>query len=263
MELNMKFCNKKGFSLVELLVAVAISGVVSAGIIGFFISQQKANVAQEQVTYTQQNIRAGLGIMSRELRMAGYDPLKTGNMNFSNPSLAVITSDVSQITFRMDLNGNGVSTDAGEEISYLLDTVTDELKRRSNNGGIFNVLAEGIEGLAFAYAYDSNANNALDTDAGGNVIYAIAGPATTDGVGPLNGSVNWFQVNADGSTTDTGTAANATDIRAVRIWLLAKTGTIDRAYTNNNTYIVGTQKIQPNDNLRRRLLDTVVSCRNL
>ncbi|GAG11101.1 unnamed protein product, partial [marine sediment metagenome] len=60
------------------------------------------------------------------------------------------------------------------------------------------------------------------------------------------------------------------DIRAVRIWMLARTGRGDDKFANTRTYTVGSKVITPNtdanlnnDNLRMRLLETTVKCRNM
>ena len=64
----------KGFTLIELLIAVAISGLVAGSIYTVFRSQHDSYVAQEQIVEIQQNIRAAMYMMAREIRMAGYDP---------------------------------------------------------------------------------------------------------------------------------------------------------------------------------------------
>lgn len=257
----MKITTQKGFSLTELMVVVAITGVVSTAIMGFFISQQRSHTGQEQVSFIQQNARAGLGVMSRELRMGGFDPQRSGIMVFQDPGK-------STITFHIDLNEDGDLTfvdpsdgatkdDPGEEIIYSFDAAKFELER---NG---QVMAEGIEKMAFAFAYDSDDNGVLEP---ADNTYAIAG---VDGLGPLNGTVNWHTVIPGLTPTaanDTGILANAADIRAVKIWLLARTEADSQDYTNTKTYIVGTETISPTSaNLHRRhlLLETVVRCRNM
>lgn len=266
----MRHLNQKGFSLVELLIALAISGVVATTVIGFFISQQRSHTSQEQVTFMQQNMRAGLGIMSRELRMAGYNPTNqtTVDLGFSAPGLntTTFTLDFHGLeTDGIDNDGDGTvdeadewlpdgdANDSDEQITYSLNANSELLR----NG---TVMADGIEALAFGYAYDSDTDGELDTDAGGDVIFAIAG---NDGLGPLDDTVNWYRINADGSTTDTGTLANAADIRAVRIWLLATTDVPDSNYSNPDPDIVGSQVIPAGGQRRKRLLDTVVRCRNM
>jgi type IV pilus assembly protein PilW len=53
------------------------------------------------------------------------------------------------------------------------------------------------------------------------------------------------------------------DIRAVRIWMLARTEYEDNSFLNTKTYTVGNKVITPNNNLRMRLLVTNVRCRNI
>ncbi len=61
-----------GVTLVELLVALVISCLLIAAIYRTFIGQQKSYIIQEQVVDMQQNVRASVTVMLRELRMAGF-----------------------------------------------------------------------------------------------------------------------------------------------------------------------------------------------
>ena len=61
-----------GVTLIELLIALAISCVLIAGIYRMFIHQQKSYATQEQVADMQQNVRVAINRMLREIRMAGY-----------------------------------------------------------------------------------------------------------------------------------------------------------------------------------------------
>jgi len=68
---------EKGITLIELLITLAIIGILIAGIYKTFISQQHTYAVQEQVADTQQNVRIAITQMMRELRMAGYGRLDT------------------------------------------------------------------------------------------------------------------------------------------------------------------------------------------
>ena len=64
----------RGFSLVEVLVALAIFGVVMGSIYSLYISQSRSAMTQEEVVTLQKNLRAAVYFMERDLRMAGYNP---------------------------------------------------------------------------------------------------------------------------------------------------------------------------------------------
>ena len=64
--------NRKGMTLIELLVALVVSGILVAGVYRTFVSQQNTFTVQEQVVDMQQNVRLAINRMTRELRMAGY-----------------------------------------------------------------------------------------------------------------------------------------------------------------------------------------------
>jgi len=64
--------NRKGLTLIELLIALVISGILIAAIYKTFVSQQHTYTVQEQVVDMQQNIRIAINQMLREIRMAGF-----------------------------------------------------------------------------------------------------------------------------------------------------------------------------------------------
>ena len=82
--------NQKGFTLVELLVVLALSGIVTAAVYKSFTAQQQVYVAQDQVAGMQQDVRAALEIMIKELRMAGYDPRGTAGAGITAATNSMI-----------------------------------------------------------------------------------------------------------------------------------------------------------------------------
>ena len=219
----------KGFTLVEILIAIAIAGVVMAGIYSAYSSQQRSYIVQEQVAGMQQNLRAAMDLMEREIRMAGYDP--TGGAGAK-----IITADIAELQFRIDVNGDGDFTkpgsppgnDTNEQIRYALKLDADRdgiadgspcgLGRATWGSGLMPV-AENIDALNFVY---------LDKD--GN-------PTTT-----------------------------LEEIRSVQIALVARTGRGDPRYKDTAIYRNQQGAVvlpQQNDNFRRKLLTAQVNCRNL
>jgi len=90
-----KMLSQHGFTLIELLITVAISGILMAGVYTAFMSQQNSYLAQEEVAEVQQNIRSGLDVMVRDIRMAGYDPNRSGiyGITTATANLFVFTLD--------------------------------------------------------------------------------------------------------------------------------------------------------------------------
>lgn len=69
--------SKEGFTLVELLVAIAMFSIVVAGIVSSRISQQNQSITQQQAVDVQQTVRSALSMVVGEIRMAGYNPYGT------------------------------------------------------------------------------------------------------------------------------------------------------------------------------------------
>ncbi len=80
----------KGITLIELLVALVISGLLLAAAYRTFIGQQKTFVLQDQVVDMQQNMRLAINRMMTEIRMAGFGnismvlPVTIGANTFNN-----------------------------------------------------------------------------------------------------------------------------------------------------------------------------------
>ena len=63
--------NEHGLTLIELLIVIVISALLTGGIYATFISQQSSYAIQTGVTDMQQNARAALALMEKDIRMAG------------------------------------------------------------------------------------------------------------------------------------------------------------------------------------------------
>lgn len=145
---------KSGFTLVELLVAMAVTLIVVAALTSVFIVQNKYFTRQSEIVEMQQDVRAGLQIMMSELVMTGYDPSRASNSG-------LVVADANTIQFTQDLNGNGDISDPHEDIAYTYDATDQQLERNNQP------LAENIQALSFRYfdADDVELPPPLDTAA--------------------------------------------------------------------------------------------------
>jgi Tfp pilus assembly protein PilW len=61
-----------GFTVIELLIAIALGLVILAGLFRTFKVQHDSYIIQDQVSSMQQNLRAAMYLITRDLQMAGY-----------------------------------------------------------------------------------------------------------------------------------------------------------------------------------------------
>jgi type IV pilus assembly protein PilW len=76
--------DRDGFTLVELLIALALTLVIVSSLATTFIFQQESYDVQQQINEMNQNARAALDIMSRDIMMTGYGIVKSNYSNLSS-----------------------------------------------------------------------------------------------------------------------------------------------------------------------------------
>lgn len=161
--------NSKGFTFIELLVAVAISSFVLLLVTQVFISGNKMNTIQENVASVQQDIKAAMDIMSTDIMMAGLDPTGSatgagfadnGNDDDNDDT------DSNSIALKYDYNGDG-SCDIDR--CYYYDSVKQCLKIRNGTALPQPLTADNtISTVNFSYTL---ADGSIDTtpDTNGNL----------------------------------------------------------------------------------------------
>lgn len=147
-----------GFSLVELLIAMVVGLVVLGAIYSVFTIQNKTFINQEQIVEMQQNVRAAMDMMSREIRMAGYDPIGVNSDSDPSNNFSGVTVNASQLQIQADRLGAGdgaIDATSEENIIYAFDAANKKITR--NIGAGAQSFAENINAFAFAYL-DGNGN---------------------------------------------------------------------------------------------------------
>ncbi len=240
---------QNGFTLVELLVAMAISSIIMGAILVTYQTQAKTHMTQQETVDMHQNARAAMDLMVREIRTAGLDPSR-------NAGAGIVAATSTYLHFTRDFDGgqsDGIDNDqdgstdendewydgiigapgSNEEIEYqVLYNATLKkmvLGRQANLAGGFAPVAANIEVLNFVY---------LDSD--GNVIGT-----------PV-------------------TASNLPNIRSIQVTLIARSDdavqthkTTDRTVYRNLQGDIILDKSGSPDTARRTLLSTTIQCRNL
>ncbi|RWX42938.1 type IV pilus assembly protein PilW [Candidatus Electrothrix aarhusensis] len=150
-----EFIENKGFTLVELLIAMAISGILVTSMYSVYTLQQRSYTVQDQVSEIQQKARAALDIMTREIRMATYDPGKNCAATI-HPS-----SNETKLVFDTCDPGDDLCPEC--RVTFEWDDATDTLQMTKDQGrddasdpslpldNLLLTIARGVDAVEFKY----------------------------------------------------------------------------------------------------------------
>ena len=165
---QLKNLNEKGFSLIELMMALTIMLLVMSAIYTTFRSQTRSWVTQQEIANMQQNLRAGMYYLERSIRMAGYDPKHSKKFGFVTNLPAPYsdrgaTTDGDDIAFTVDDDGDKViDTNSNEQVAYRRNPLTNALEILNiDDSGRWTAVAHNISQVSFTYL---NANNVVTTN---------------------------------------------------------------------------------------------------
>jgi type IV pilus assembly protein PilW len=231
-------CTNQGFTMIELMIAMVVSLLALAAIYSTFLAQHRSYQVQNETADMQQNIRAAMYYMQREIRMAGSNPWKSLPLS----AFAITAAGQNSITFTEDVRGPlagappvpgppdgfvNVSNVPDEDITYTLNgTNLDRTDNNANGGlGVTQTVAQNIDWLDFVYL--------------------------------------------DGTGVPTAILA---DIRSVEITIVARTNDPllygsknNKVYSNQQPLLSAASRTfgPVGDNVSRRRLTTKIYCRNL
>jgi len=131
---------------------MGISGIVLSTVTTTFVSQSQSYDAQEQIVEMQQNARAAMDIMTREIRMAGYSP--------TGASIVGVHYHSDTIHIRADITGDGDINDPNEEIKYSYNAANLRIQRDAKAG--IQPFADNIQAFTMAY-FDNNGNTTTNS----------------------------------------------------------------------------------------------------
>lgn len=117
--------NQKGFSLIELMIVIAILAVLGTAIYVFFANITTKSTVERSVASTQQKARLTVEMMARDIRLMGLDP--TGGAG-----AGLIAAAADSLSFSADLNYDGDTGDSYERITYSI--INNELVMTTNIG---------------------------------------------------------------------------------------------------------------------------------
>jgi prepilin-type N-terminal cleavage/methylation domain-containing protein len=139
----MKQQDQRGFSLIEMLISLALLMMALSGLAGLLIQNARVNKAQQMTVEVQGNARNCLSMIVQELRSAGWNPLNASTVG------TVVTDQnlgdtISEIEIFADLDEDGLTDSLDEQI--LVRHVNNQVVwRRTNDvNDPFIILANNI-----------------------------------------------------------------------------------------------------------------------
>lgn len=115
--------NRHGFSLAELLVVMAITGVAATAILTLYLNTQRSAVTSEEVVEVQQNIRLASERIARDLRMAGFMvPKQTSAISTgaNATTLPLVTASATGIAARLDADVDVVVAAGAQDVDVVV-----------------------------------------------------------------------------------------------------------------------------------------------
>lgn len=153
----------RGFTLVEMMVALAVGSMVMAVIYSVNAGLLRTYTTQNVVADIQQTVRAGVDFMAQDIMMAGYDPQdKIGYEDVDEgggelPS-GIIEARLTEIRVTSDNNENAsIDNSDFEDITYVYDSVNNRLDQLLYNGDRQTYI-DNVVNLEFTY-FDEDDND--------------------------------------------------------------------------------------------------------
>jgi len=288
-----------GFSLVEILVALCLGGVVVSSVYSLFVLQNKSYVNQNNIAEMQQNARMAVNILSAEFRMAGFgfsmngDYSRPGGTTYAvSPVNSSVGADSVTIQYGIDPSPNTSVTltnpmaNSNSGISMVVSNTAgfeaNDYIIISDGQNASRLQVTGINTGASTLQYTSVSPNIFPSGGfgTGSRIYKLRQVAYRISNNVLQSQTNngdWqdvvnniedLQLAYQGTTTPSGTwldnpsPVNQTTITVVQVNLLARSSAIDVNFTGQRP-LLRDHAIGSFDHFRRKLLTTTIRIRNL
>ncbi len=137
-----------GFTIAELLIAMALSVIVMGAIYNVFISSNRSFHTQDRVADAQQRVRTGLVFMARDIRMAGFDPTRSAGAG-------VEAATATKLRFTADMNRvNGIEDTNRERITYEYDAANNRLLQflyEGTGSETSQTMIDSVNTMSFTY----------------------------------------------------------------------------------------------------------------
>jgi prepilin-type N-terminal cleavage/methylation domain-containing protein len=139
----------RGFSLIELMVAMAMACIVLTAVYNLHAALTKSYTTQNAAADAQDAIRAAVDMMAEDIMMAGFDPLLAG-------SFGIVAASADSIRFTLDRNMDGIKAPGAsdlEDIQYYKSgtQLRQQLNGASGGPALDDEFVDNVTALIFTY----------------------------------------------------------------------------------------------------------------
>jgi type IV pilus assembly protein PilW len=162
-----------GFSLLELLIVLAVFSFIVGGIFNNLTQSQRRYQFEQEVAEVQQTARNAVDIMEREIKLAGFpiqsyydSALNWTSANSERVAAGFITLGATNLVFEADLLEDGIV----DRVEYRLNGTTLERSARDKTAGggapaaVYQTLATNVTSLTFSYLDSSGSTTTVQSD---------------------------------------------------------------------------------------------------
>jgi len=249
----------KGFSIVELMVAVVLSSLLLLGVTKIFVDTKSSYSLREGLSRLQENGRFAIDLAQLGLRQAGF---KADSFQGDDDAFPVDATNFGPANNSFVAAGQVIAGSDG--VGANSDTLSLRFQQANAAPLLFDcVSATPAAGAIAVNTFYVTATNTLNCiDAVGNDQLLVDGIENMQVLFGVDSTSNFV---ADMYVPASTVAANGDWPQVVSVRLALLVSSIDRAtnFTDNTVYnLLGTNIGPVGDNLRRQVFTTTVAFRN-
>lgn len=148
----------KGFTLVEILIVVAIMGLIIGSLYSVYLTHQKSAFTQEEVVEVQQNLRIAMEYITRDIRMAGMlVPLSTQAVaaGFTNYTTSIHLNAASAKGIYARIDATPTITEGSDSVTVTIESpeACDIIKANSGSDVIARIIRPFDSSRPFATSF--------------------------------------------------------------------------------------------------------------
>ncbi|OAI21156.1 hypothetical protein A1359_19775 [Methylomonas lenta] len=206
---------QQGMTLIEIMIALVIGAFLLGGVLQIFVNSKQTYRMQENLSRMQENGRFAMEFLEHDLRMAGFwgclAPSSPNNTDVAGTNNDNSSADIDDGTDTITVRGAFVQTTTGNcgstvdttasYYTHATSTIGYRIKtsvlERTDNGGNYQDLIEGIEDMQILYGADTDTNGTPD-------YYVEAGTVGLDMAQVVSVRINLTARTLENNLTSTG-----------------------------------------------------------